>query len=148
MNTLRQVRVLSAAFCLVGIGLLAASAFLACRTSTFIHTSRTALGRVVELEGNRRGRYVTVFTFPDASGQIRTARTKSAQNPPTHPIGATVEVLFQPTNPEDARIRSFKTLWDIPTFLAGFGVLFAGVGGYAFVAGRKTYGELSRDQGA
>ena len=102
-------------------------------------------------EGGRRtsgGGYVTVFAFTDGSGQAHTVRTKSAQNPPTHQIGAAVEVLFQPESPEDANIRSFQTLWLIPSILAGFGFGFAGIGGYAFAVGRKTYGDLSYDQTA
>jgi len=146
MNTHRQVKVLTAAFFLVGVGLLAASVFLAWNTSAFIHTSRTALGRVVDLEwrggaGGRRasgGGYVTVFAFADSSGQVHTVRTKAAQNPTTHQIGAEVEVFFQPACPDEAKIRSFQTLWLIPIDLAGFGISFAGIGGFAFVWQRRN----------
>ena len=151
MNTLRQVTALTVAFLLVGVGFLVASAFLACQTSTFIHSSKTVPGRVVDLEwfsgsSGHGGGYRTVFTFTDGSGRAHTVRTKSAQNPPTHSIGAAVEVLFQPTYPEDARIRSFQTLWLIPTVLAGFGVAFAGMGGGALLAARKTYGDPPHEQ--
>jgi hypothetical protein len=154
MNTLRQITVLTAGFFLVGVGLLAAGAFLVWQTSTFIHASGAVTGRVVDLEwrdgsGGRRGSgggYVTVFTFTDGSGLAHTVRTKSAQNPPTHQVGAVVEVLFPPACPEDARIRSFQTLWVAPAIFFGFGVAFTGVGGYAFLAARKTYGDFSHGQ--
>jgi hypothetical protein len=145
MNTLRQVTALTVAFVLVGVSLLAASAFLAWETSTFIRTSKTVPGRVVDLEWRKgssgTGGYRTVFTFTDGSGQAHTVRTKTAHNPPTHRIGAAVEVLFQPTYPEDARIRSFQTLWLIPAALAGAGVGFAGVGACAFVVARRRFGD-------
>jgi hypothetical protein len=149
MNTLRQITVLTAAFFLVGVGLLVASGFLVWQTSTFIRTSKSVPGRVVDLEwckgSSGAGGYRTVFTFTDGFGQAHTVRTESVQNPPTHRIGAAVEVLFQPASAEKAKIRSFKTLWLIPTVLAGFGVGFAGIGGCAFVAARRTYGDVLHD---
>lgn len=157
MNNFRQARVFTAAFFFVGVGLVAASAFLAWQTWTFMRTSKSAPGRVVDLEwrdgsagrrGSSGGGYATVFTFMDASGQAHTVRTKSAQNPPTHQVGVPVEVLYPPTCPKDARIHSFSTLWLTPTFLLGFGVAFAGIGGYGFVVARKTYGDLLHEQTA
>lgn len=157
MNNFRQARVLTAALFLVGVGLVAASAFLAWQTWMFMRTSKSATGRVVDLEwrngrgglrGSSGGGYVTVFTFTDGSGQAHTVRTTCAQNPPTHQVGAAVEVLFPSNCPEDARIRSFSTLWLVPTFLLGFGVAFTGVGGYGFVTARKTYGDLLHEQTA
>ena len=153
MSILRQVTALTVAFVLVGLGLLIASAFLTWQTSNFIRTSKTAPGRVVDLEwcsgsSGHGGGYRTVFSFTDSYGQAHTVRTKSWQNPPTHRIGAAVEVLFQPMVPEEASIRSFQTLWLIPTVLAGLGVAFAGIGGGAFVAARKTYGDPPHQQPA
>lgn len=157
VNNFRQARVLTAAFFLVGVGLVAASAFLARQTWTFMRILKSAPGRVVDLEwwdgrgglrGSSGGGYVTVFTFTDGFGQAHTVRTKSAQNPPTHQVGAVVEVLFPPACPEDARIRSFSTLWLVPTLLLGFGVAFTGGGGYGFVMARKTYGDLLHEQTA
>jgi hypothetical protein len=49
MNTLRQVTVLTTAFFLVDVGLLAVS-FLVWQTFTFIRAAKTAPGRVVDLE--------------------------------------------------------------------------------------------------
>lgn len=152
MNMLRRFTVLSTAFLIAGAGLLVVSTALVWRTSTFIRSSRTAPGRVVDLEwrnGSGRsktsGGYATVFVFTDGSGQAHTVRTKSAYDPLTHRIGSAIEVLFQPENPEDAKIRSFRTLWLIPVALAGAGVGFAGAGAFVLVAARRRFGVLSHD---
>ena len=148
-SMLRRFTVLSTAFLIAGAGLLLVSTILVWRTSTFIRSSRTAPGRVVDLEWRNgssgrgtSGGYATVFAFTDGSGRAHTVRTKSTYNPPTHRIGAAVEVLFQPENPEDAKIRSFQTLWLIPVALAGAGVGFAGAGACVFVAARRRFGSF------
>lgn len=148
MNPRRQVTALAVFFFLIGVGLLAITAISLWQTQHFIRTSARASGRVADLEyhagpagrGGGRGGFVTVFTFADSSGQAHTARTSDWQNPPTHQIGDAVTVLYQPTNPEAAKIESFSTLWILPTFLGFFGLAFTIIGAVAFVAGRRTYG--------
>jgi hypothetical protein len=125
---------------------MAISGFLVLQTRSFIRSSKVARGQVIDLEphhraGGRRlggGGYVTVFTFTDAVGQSHTARTDGAQNPPTHQIGDSVEVLYQAGRPESARIRSFQTLWLLPILLGGPGIFFAAIGGGGLVAGNKS----------
>ena len=155
MNVLRQTTALAVAFVLVGIACLGAGMFQFIRVRTFVRTSVTAAGRVVDLEyrssgsgKNHVGGYVTVFTFADDSGQTHTARTSSAQNPAMHQVANEVVVLYQPGSPAEARIRGFQTLWFVPTILAGFGFAFSGVGTLAFVAARKTYGSVPDDPAA
>jgi hypothetical protein len=156
MTQLRQATILCAAFFLLGVGLLAAAGFFIWQTCTFIRDSKVATGRVVKLEwrdglSGRHGSgggYVAVFTFTDGSGQTRTVRAKSGRNPPRHEVGAVVVVLFPPEDPDQARIRSFDTLWLVPTVLFCFGLGFSVVGGYGFLAARRTYGEFLHDQTA
>jgi hypothetical protein len=68
-------------------------------------------------------------------------RTTVAEYPAPFSVGDRITVLFQPADPSPARIKSFRSLWIIPTFLLGFGLGFMGIGGAAFNAARNTYGK-------
>jgi hypothetical protein len=146
MNTLRQVTVLTVVFILIGLGLLVAGTVMAWQTRSFIASAITARGEVVGLEPNRSGTrggttYFTVFTFKDATGQSHTSRTSSSQNPPPFQVGSEITVLYPVGLPESARIKSFSTLWLLPTFLCVIGFGMAGIGAAALYAARKTYGD-------
>jgi hypothetical protein len=93
-------------------------------------------------------RYYTEFAFTDKTGRTRTNRTASAEYPAPFAVGDKITVLLPPDNPESARIKSFRSLWIIPTFLFGFGVGFMGIGTLAFIAARKTYGKGSFENAA
>jgi hypothetical protein len=43
-------------------------------------------------------------------------------------VGAQVEVLYDPANPADARVRTWMRLWFMPALLVGAGVLPGAVG--------------------
>ncbi|MEW6306353.1 MAG: DUF3592 domain-containing protein [Verrucomicrobiota bacterium] len=60
--------------------------------------------------------------------------------PASHQIGDEVVVLFHPESIGDARIRSFRTLWLLPTILGCFGLAFSSAGAFVFVAARRTFG--------
>ena len=145
MQTVRQAQIVAAVFFLLGFGLLVVASYYFFVTRSFVRTADTVRGRVVALEQSSGGSgkprtsgYAAVFTFTDASGQAHTVRQTSAQNPPTHKVGDEVVVLYHPSSPDEARIRGFRTLWFLPTILAGFGGGFAGVGAVAFFAAQKT----------
>ena len=143
MNQRRTVSILAMSFLFVGVGLLAVAIERALDVHRFAKKALTASGRVINLEHrngggrNPSGGYVTVFVFQDGSGVSHTARTFDAQNPPTHRVGEEVVVLYQPDQADDARIKSFRTLWLLPTFLGCLGTAFSGIGGYVLVAARQ-----------
>jgi hypothetical protein len=146
MNILRQTTVMALAFFFVGVGLLVGAAYQFFGVRSFVRTAISVPGRVVDLEyqsglgGRSSGGFKTVFTFSDASGVTHTGRTSSAQNPATHDIGEEVVVLYRSGSVKDARIRSFRTLWILPTFLGVFGAAFSVIGALAYVSARRTYG--------
>ena len=46
-----------------------------------------------------------------------------ATNPPAYHVGETVNVLYLESNPFDARIYSFTSLWLVPMIFGGIGIL-------------------------
>ena len=142
MTMYRQVTVLTLSFVIVGLGLLVVAAVLSLQTRSFMASAVATPGWVVGLEPSHSGHatYYTVFAYADERGMPHTNRTDWAQNPPPFSIGSQITVLFPPSRPEAAQIKSFSALWLIPTVLWGFGLGFTVVGTLAFFAARKTYG--------
>jgi hypothetical protein len=140
MDTLRRVTVVTVVFIVLGIGLMAAGTTRIIQTRTFIASATAADGQVVDLEPNHRSRRTTdyaVFAFKDATGLSHTNRTTSAHRPPPFPVGSKITVLYPVGLPESAQIKSFRTLWFLPTLLFGFGFSFTAIGVAALRAARK-----------
>ena len=98
-----------------------------------------AVAPTIDRKGNTL--YYTIFTFADNTGRTYTNRTNSAEYPAPFIVGDKITVLYQPDSPQSARIKSFRALWIIPTFLFGFSFGFMGIGTLAFIAARNTYGK-------
>lgn len=129
-------------FMLVGLGLLTAAIVITLQTRSFIADSVMAEAHVVALQSSRRSSYYTLFSFQDTTGTFHTNRSATAQAPPPFSVGSQITVLYPSSDPESARIKTFGSLWLVPTFLFGFGVAFLGGGSAALILGRKTYGSL------
>jgi hypothetical protein len=88
-------------------------------TSALLEKAITAQGTVIELRESRRGSsnrrtYKSIFEFTDNNGKLHTIVPSVAANPPSHEIGEKVEVLYDPNEPQNARINSFLSLWFVP----------------------------------
>jgi hypothetical protein len=57
--------------------------------------------------------YFPVFTFHDAKGAEHTIHSSSGSFPPAYEVGDTVPVLYSPTDPANAKIDSFFSVWGI-----------------------------------
>jgi hypothetical protein len=88
---------------------------------------RRVLGTIVDVREDQL-RYSTAywitasFTTPDG----RSWRVHSAGDPDAT-IGDRVSVLYNPTRPSMAEVRSMRSLWTVPGYLLGFGALCLGV---------------------
>ena len=51
-----------------------------------------------------------------------------ASNSPAYHVGETVNVLYLESNPYDARIDSFMSLWLVPMIFGGVGTIFLALG--------------------
>jgi len=126
--------------CLViGIICLGISAKLYSDTLAFLSKATSTRGIVIDLEertstnsdGNYTITYYAVVEFIDSRGYAMQFTSKNGRNPPGFRRGQPVKVLYEPENPEFARIGTFGELWLFTILLAVFGVGFSLFGVYS-----------------
>jgi len=123
-------------FLLVGIVLLGAAWIWSRRQRQFDAKARKAQGTVVSLQpsgssddgGNS---YAPRVKFTSASGQAIQFTDRVSSRPAAYNVGETVGVLYDPGNPQSARVAGFASSYLGPTILLVMGlvfVTFAGLG--------------------
>jgi hypothetical protein len=106
-------------------------------TQSFVAKAEAAAGQVIDLEhrrgtsssSNSGGAYYPVVRFRTATGQEHTLHSNNGSSPPSCEA---VTVLYDPTNPFDARIKGFFSLWLIAIIFGILGAVFSliGLGGF------------------
>lgn len=88
---------------------------------SFLRTAVSAEGTVVRLDWRvdmRRMRpstgYQAVVRFRKADGGTNEFVDDSGSDPPRYSIGEKVRVLYDPADPREAKIDSFRSLWLVP----------------------------------
>ena len=119
-------------FSLVG-GLLAAiGVFILIRTRIFIGKAQEVKGTVIQMvysrSSNGGGGYSPVYQFTTIEGQTIVVADNLSSNPPMFKEGQVVDVLYDPENPQKARIKRWMSLYFVPLLLGGMGLIFGGVG--------------------
>jgi len=134
---------------IAGLVLLCVAAFLTYRTSHFIENSETAQGSVIALEpvtstdsnsDTAQTTYAPVFSFQAADGKTYAVRSNSSSSPPAFAVNDEVTVLYDPNNPQKARIDTFWQVWGVPVLLGAMGAFFFAIAGAFAVALRKLLG--------
>ncbi len=103
----------------------------------FVKRATPAQGKIDRLEQHeytrrsggitrKRVAYHPVFTFQDAKGASHTVVSSSGSGRPQYEAGAQVPVLYDPAEPQNARIDSFSEFWLFP-------IAFGGIGGACFL---------------
>lgn len=113
---------------LLGLGLFAGAGYLYSDTRQLISTGKAAQGTVVAFErhSSKSGNsYYPVIEFTTASGEIRRFTTSGAGE---FAEGEAVEVLYDASDPANARANVFMELWLGSLALAAFGLLCLGAG--------------------
>lgn len=127
-------RIIPLVFLLSGIGLLIGATLNFTRTRAFLARAAEAIGEVVALEEEpptepgESHTYRPVVSFQIGANQRVRFESMAHSNPPQYKIGASVRVLYNPDRPNEARIRSFTSLWLLPVILGGLGLIFTGLG--------------------
>lgn len=114
---------------MIAIGLKTGSlgGFLFLRRLRFLRTICATSGvvekvRLVHLvDGNA---YQPKITFTTQTGENVVLTSVGLSNPPRFRVGQEVPVVYDPSNPHKARIRSFASLWFASLFFGGLGSLF------------------------
>jgi hypothetical protein len=133
-------------FLVIGLAMLAGAAYWASRVDQFARGASHAPGTVIKLEHSRSSSstsYYPVVRYRTAAGQEITFRSSFGSNPPSHAVGEAVEVLYNESDPSDARIKSFFALWGGAAIIGSIGAVFALVGG-GILYWRRRAAELAQ----
>jgi len=129
-------RIVGLAFGLIGLGMLAGGFYLHRSTQRFLEVAESAQGSVFNHVQQRStdgdDGSVSYSYYPEvrftAQGSEITFKSSVGSDPPAYRIGESVEVLYDPANPHDAKIRSFTSLYLGTLLVSGMGLIFAAVG--------------------
>lgn len=131
---------------LLGAALLAGAAYMYSGTQELVSTATRVSGTVVAFERRSSKGGSTdypVIEFTTASGAVQRFTTTGAGD---FAKGETVEVLYDPGDPANARVNVFIELWLGSIALGVFGVLClaVGIGSLLYARSRKKLkGQLS-----
>ncbi len=140
----------------LGLGVLGlvGAAFWANHTRSFLAHASHATGTVVNLvgrssgqSGSGQGRQATwapevQFVSPD--GRVHTFVSSTSSSPPAYDRGESVDVLFEASNPDGAKINGFISLWGGPLIITIMCSIFAAIGAVMLLVRRM--GERKKSQ--
>lgn len=138
---MRTLRIVPRVFAAVGVLMLFIMSWVHTRERRFVAGAARASGTVVDLEYSRSsdgGAYYPVIRFVTAAGESVTFRSHVGSSPPSHQVGETLEVLYDPAAPQGARTAGFFALY-LGSFITGlFALIFGGVGGVWIAIQRRA----------
>jgi hypothetical protein len=133
------VRWLTRGFFAIGVVALVVGVVTLVRTVQFVQRAEHATGTVIDLsrETDSEGSvtFYPVVRFTTGVGKTIEFKSSSGSSPPSHSEGDTVDVLYDPDDPNDARLSGLFDLWLLPAVALALGVAFLGV--TAFVSRRS-----------
>lgn len=122
-------------FAVVGVVLLAIGVKIYLSTKKFLATAVGAQGTVIEMvERTRRDREGDVSTMwaPkvrfEVAGKPIEFESSIGASPPRYKEGQTIDVKYDPQDPNNAKVASGSSYWTGPIILGGLGVIFTIVG--------------------
>lgn len=96
-----------------------------------------AQGTVVELvrRDGKRTYYSPVIDFKDAGGADRKFYSSVGSYPPSHHVGDSVALIYDPANPNKAAIDGFFYKWLLPAATGAIGAIYLllGIAGLVFL---------------
>ncbi|MCW3058280.1 MAG: hypothetical protein JWQ02_101 [Capsulimonas sp.] len=114
----------------VGLGLLLmiVGGGLALKRQQFLshaqHTQGTVIAMLGHTSTSSSGRtYAPTYTFHDQTGKQWTETSGSSSSPPSYHVGETVDVYYSPSNPADAEVNGFFSLWGASAIVGGIGLV-------------------------
>lgn len=126
MNPVTLIKYL---FSLVGLILLGAGYLWQQHTQTFLAGASLAEGTVIGFKvSGSSDSYHPKVRFTTNEGETIEFTSSSGSRPPAYDKGERVEVLYRPSDPQQAMIKGFFSLWAGPLILGGIGGIFALIG--------------------
>lgn len=125
----------------LGVAMLVGAGAAWVNTRSFIGRAVTVTGTVVELREVRdkdddSSTYKPIVRFVAGNGSDITFESSFSSRPPAYDVGESVEVLYDPRDPGEARINGFGSLWFGSLILGILGTAFSAIGGGIMLAGR------------
>lgn len=120
-------KLLSILFTTLGLGMTITAYIWYSSTIEFLNSTHVAQGTVVELQRIRSSTtttYKPIVSFRTQAGVQVRFTSSFASNPPIFDRGETVSVLYLKNDPEQAKVKSFISLWAGTSALFGIGALF------------------------
>jgi hypothetical protein len=130
-------------YLLVGLGLFGGGIYSYLSVGDFIAGAASADGVVIGLEREQDADGDTTY-YPrvqfEAEGRSYQFKGQVGSGYGTFSVGEQVEVLYDPADPDRARINSFVQLWFFPMFLGVLGAVFTAFGASA------TFGDARKNE--
>ena len=128
-------------FILVGVSLLIGSYFIYQNNKSFVSEAILTEGTVVDLQRTRSSdsnsyHYRPVVLFTIKTGESIEFISSTGSNPASYTKGEKVEVLYDPSDPQSARIKEFFSLWGTTVILGSMGAVFFLIGGIMLIVTR------------
>ena len=141
---MKTIAIIKYVFAAIGIAMLAGALYWVQNIRTFLAQAGSAQGTVIDLvrsSSSSSGTWAPVVRFVTAKGEKIEFTSSTGSNPPSYSQGESVEILYDPGKPRDARINGFVALWLGPMIVGGIGSVFFLIGGGIVLAsvlqGRK-----------
>ncbi len=127
-------------FSCVGVGLLALTFYLYTQQVNFMKQAIPAQGTVSDLSlgGEDNDVYFPSITFKSKEGELIHFTSNVGSNPPSHRVGETVEILYDPSDPNKAQINDTFELWLAPIITGFIGAIFTLIGLGSVIAAIKA----------
>ncbi len=104
-------------FLVIGIGFLSAAIYFFVAHRNFMASATKTSGRVINLQSNRKGSKAPIVEYSDAGGTAHFYYHNVYSRPSAYDLGETVEIYFNPANPEDATMGGISAVTVIFGFL-------------------------------
>lgn len=119
---------------LVGVVCLGVAMYQYLTSSALAEDGVATLATVVEVDerskrrsnGGRRWTYALTLEFEGPRGAIVRERTGYSSSYRGHRAGDEVEILYNPADPSEFALNSWRDLWMMPLVLAGIGAVACG----------------------
>lgn len=136
-SSMSAAKVVAVTFLLIGSVFLVIGAGFGWFSWSLLSVAQRAEGTVVRLVSNQALDYDHSSVAPvvefHIEGERHEFRSWLSTSPPQFDVGEKVTVLYDPRDPQHARIESFVTLWLFP-------VIFGGIGAVMFLVAIVIFG--------
>ena len=136
-------------FLLLAFLIISFSIFDFLSTKDFISSAENATAKVTKLIENRSNNgvsYTPVFKFRDNEGKVYSVHSNASSSSKLYEVNESVEILFNPKSPSEAKINSTYSLWGGSILVGSIGLIFLYLGVVLFILTLKRYNILEHHE--